>query len=230
MLQKLMQGGRLIFIGLIVVLVAIVVFLAANLTSARAEANELRKNTEAQVAAREAEIRRDERAIADAEWTEREKYCNSGGRGQAFVGPDDYGRFGFYHPCTWSIYVSQPARLGGNFEAIFNPHKIISGADEIYALRFSILNQSYDSVLQQRQSSVMAGLVTQSTFKNTINLGLATQYEITGTRFDGQMMPGVQGGAEVIFRIRDKTAIVRTDSGLFKDDFERLIKTIVFTP
>lgn len=230
MLQKLMQGGRLIFIGLIVVLVAVLVFMASSLTSARAEANELRANTEAQIAAREAEIRKDERAAADAEWTEREKYCNSGGRGNSFVGPDDYGRFGFYHPCTWAIYVSQPARQGGNFEAIFHPRKIVSGSDEVYALRFSILNQSYDSVLQQRQSAVMAGLVTQTSFSNVINPGTSKEYTITGQRFDGQIMNGVAGGAEVIFRIRDKTAIVRTDSGLFKEDFERLIKTIVFTP
>jgi hypothetical protein len=230
MLQKLMQGGRLIFIILIVLLVAGLLAVTSSLTRARAEVNELTQNTEAIVAAREAEIRRDERAIADAEWTEREKYCNAGGRGHSFVGPDDYGRFGFYHPCNWSIYVSQPARSGGNFEAIFHPRKIISGGNEAYALRFSIVTQSYDSVIAGRQGLVSAGKLTMSTFTNTINPGQPNQYTITGTRFDGEMMAGVPGGAEVIFRIRDKTAIVRTDSGLFKADFDRLISTITFTP
>ncbi|MDR0980146.1 MAG: hypothetical protein LBM12_03300 [Candidatus Nomurabacteria bacterium] len=230
MLQKWMQGGKLIFVGLIVVLVAVLVFMASSLTSARSEANELRASTEAQVAAREADIRKDERSLADAEWEEREKYCNAGGRGNNFVGPDDYGRFGFYHPCTWAIYVPYPARQGGQFEAIFHPRKVVMGSGEIYALRFSIVTQSYDSVLQARQSSVQSGLITQSTFTNIINQGMSNEYKITGTRFDGQMVPGVQGGSEVIFKVRDKTAIVRTDSSLFKDDFERLVKSIVYTP
>ena len=230
MLAKLMQGGRLIFIILIVLLVAGLLATTSSLTRTRGELNEMERNNESIISAREAEIRRDERSIADAEWTEREKYCNAGGRGHSFVGPDDYGRFGFYHPCTWAIYVAQPARTGGNFEAIFHPRKIISGSDEIYALRFSILNQSYDSVIQSRQGMVASGQIISSTFTNTINPGLQNEFVITGTRFDGEFIRGVQGGSEVIFRIRDKTAIVRTDSGLFKQDFERLIASIVFTP
>ncbi|MCL2002272.1 hypothetical protein FWG76_02600 [Candidatus Saccharibacteria bacterium] len=230
MLAKLMQGGRLIFIVLIVLLVAGLLAVTSNLTRARAEVNELRVNSEALIAAREAEIRRDERAAADFEWTEREKYCNPGGRGQSFVGPDDYGRFGFFHPCNWAVFVSQHARSGGDFEAWFHPRVIVSGHDEIYALRFWIHSQSYDSVIQSRLGMVSSGQIVQSTFTNVINPGMANEYRIDGTRFDGEFQRGVSGGAEVIFRIRDKTAVVRTDSGLFKDDFERLIRSIVFTP
>jgi len=230
MLAKLMQGGRLIFIGLIVILVAGLLATTSSLTRARAEVNEMAASTEAIVAAREAEIRFDERTTVNADWEERQKYCNAGGRGHAFTGPDDYGRFGFYHPCTWSIYISQPARGGGNFEAIFHPRQVVAGGGEVYALRFQILNQSYDNVISSRSGQVTAGRLTQSTFSNTINPGQITQYEISGMRFDGEMVPGVPGGSEVIFRIRDKTAIVRTDSGLFREDFNRLIETIVYTP
>jgi hypothetical protein len=225
-----MQGGKLIFIVLIVLLVAGLLATTSSLTRARADFNELERSTEAIVLARETEIRRNERSLADAEWEEREKYCNADGRGHSFVGPDDYGRFGFFHPCSWAIHVPSPALHGGNFEAVFHPRRIVNVPNAVYALRFTILTQQYDSVIQQRQGLVQSGRLTQSTFTNVLNQGRPNEQTITGMRFDGEMVHGVAGGSEVIFRIRDRTAIVRTDSGLFKDDFERLIRTIVYTP
>jgi len=224
-----MEGGKLIFIVLIVLLVAGLIATTSNATRTRGELNSVQASIDAQVLARETEIRRTERAEADAEWSEREAYCNDGGRGHSFVGPDDYGRFGFFHPCHWAVWVPSPALHGGNFEAIFHPRRVVHTANPVYALRFTILTQQYDAVIQQRQGQVQGGQLVMSSFSRVVNQGLPSQFTINGTRFDGNMVHGVAGGSEVIFRIRDRTAIVRTDSGLFREDFERLLQTITFT-
>ncbi len=55
----------------------------------------------------------------------------------------------------------------------------------------------------------------------TVNSFSANRY--TGT------IPGTDlSGYIIIFKIRDKTAIVQTDSVLFADDYNKLIETIKF--
>ena len=49
---------------------------------------------------------------------------------------------------------------------------------------------------------------------------------ITANRYTGKI-PGTElSGYIIIFKIRDKTAIIQTDSVLFADDFNKLIETI----
>jgi hypothetical protein len=48
-----------------------------------------------------------------------------------------------------------------------------------------------------------------------------------GVRLDGNFSDEIRGAA-VIFKIRDKTAVLRTDADTFKPDFETLIKTVTF--
>ena len=136
-----------------------------------------------------------------------------------FVGPDDYGRLEFKYPKTWSLYVPEDASNRGDYEAYFNPGLVPSiEPDNQLALRVLIQNEDYDQVVGTYTKSVESGELTSSSVK----IG-----EQNGTRLDGKFSDDIKGYA-VIFKIRDKTVVIRSDAETFKTDFEALIPTITF--
>ena len=179
--------------------------------------NEVREDVEGQirvkVAAAEAEqIKKDE-----AEFLEREKDPY-----RTFSGPADYGELTFKYPKTWSVYVAADASTGGEFSAYFNPVQVNTVSNNtINALRVTIRNRSFEDITQEYQRYMDrkdANLTVETT---TVNGVSANRYSgtIPNTEFNGYI---------VIFKIRDKTAILQTDSVLFKGDFDKLIETVTF--
>lgn len=136
-----------------------------------------------------------------------------------FVGPDDYGRVTFDYPKTWSVYVSNDAGSGGDFEAYLNPISVpeISSSQQ-FALRVVIDDQTYDSVINSYSSMVKTGALKTSS---------VTVDGHIGTRLDGAFSKDIKGSA-VLFKIRDKTLVIRTDAATFTADFNALINTIKF--
>jgi len=163
------------------------------------------------------EVAEAEKAQADdleEKFFQREKELN-----REFAGPSDFGTLGFKYPKTWSVYVANDGLDGGDFEAYLNPITVPAvSKDQRYALRVTISDDKYEDVIQDYQSLVEDGDLKTSTAKaNGQN----------GTRLDGKFTNDIRGAA-VIFKIRDKTATIRTDADTFKPDFEKLIKTITF--
>ena len=139
---------------------------------------------------------------------------------KSFAGPADYGTLGLKYPKTWSVYVSNDGTKGTGYEAFFNPGAVpsLNADDSRYALHVAIVNDSYEEVLADYQSLVKKGdLKTSATKANGQN----------GTRLDGNFSKDIRGAA-VIYKIRDKTAIIQTDADTFKPDFDALIQTITF--
>lgn len=157
------------------------------------------------------------------EFTEREKYPY-----KTFSGPADYGQLTFEYPKTWSVYVAKSADTGGDFNAYFNPVQVDAvGKETINALRVTILNESYDSVVADYQRDVDkkdSNLRVQSVEIGDAKKGtrVAANY-YTGTIPDTDL-----SGYIVIFKIRDKTVIMQTDSELFQAEFNKLLDTITF--
>ena len=139
-----------------------------------------------------------------------------------FAGPADYGQLSFKYPKTWSVYVDKDAVNGGDYEAYFNPLQVDAvDSKAIYALRLSILNKSFDTVVSEYQKKMErkdSELTVQSVEQNGI-----TMNRYTGKIPDTDFM-----GVTVIFKIRDKTAVLRTDSVNFLSDFDALLQTITF--
>lgn len=137
-----------------------------------------------------------------------------------FVGPDDYGRLTFKYPKTWSLYEATDISRGGDYKAYLNPVKVppVSEAQQ-FAVRVTIENKDYDRVVQQYDSLVKKGDLRSSSTTSQGNIG---------TRLDGNFNKNIRGSA-VIYKLRDKTATIRTDAdSTFKADFDNLIKTINF--
>ncbi len=179
--------------------------------------NAIQEDVTGQINAKVAEAREEQALELEAEFAEREKYPY-----RSFSGPADYGELSFEYPKTWSVYIASDASRGGDFEAYMNPIEVNEVSDKtINALRVLIRNKDYESVVQDYQRYMDrndAGLSVETT---TVAGTIANRY--TGT------IPNTEfNGIIVIFKIRDKTAVLQTDSVLFEEDFDTLLKTVKF--
>ena len=179
--------------------------------------NDLNTDVESKIDIAVSEAKVQQKMEDETEFTEREKnpYRN-------FSGPTDYGQLSFEYPKTWSLYVAKSAYNGGDFEAYFNPIQVDAPSnDTINALRVSILTKSFETVTAEYQRYLDAKDSSLSVSTVTINDTTANRYigTIPGTNLNGII---------VIIKIRDKTALLRTDSMLFESDFNTLIDTVKF--
>lgn len=159
-----------------------------------------------------------EQALEDeAEFAEREKDPY-----RDFAGPADYGQLSFKYPKTWSVYIASDASKGGDYEAYLNPIEVNPvSANTINALRVTIRDKAFDDVVQEYQRFMENRDANLSVESVTVAGATANRY--TGT------IPNTElNGVIVIFKIRDKTAILQTDSMLFVEDFNILLSTVQF--
>ncbi|NLA42663.1 hypothetical protein GX865_00675 [Candidatus Saccharibacteria bacterium] len=150
----------------------------------------------------------------EKKFAEREKEPN-----RDFIGPEDYGRLTFKYPKTWSLFEATDISRGGNYNAYLSPGKVPPiSEDQQFAIRVTIENKDYDRVLQSYDSRVKKGDLRSSSTSSQGNVG---------TRLDGNFSKNIRGAA-VIYKIRDKTATIRTDADTFKPDFEKVIQSLSF--
>lgn len=137
---------------------------------------------------------------------------------QQFVGPDDLGRVAFSYPKTWNQYINKSDQP---FEVFFNPNLVrpVSDPNSRYALRMLIEPNDYVKVLEKYTSLIKKGKLKQSI------LNINGQQS---TKLEGQFSDKITGTA-VIFKIRDKTVTIRTDTDqTHLSDFNKLIGTVTF--
>ena len=184
------------------------------------EYNTVRSDVDGQIDVAVAEAKDEQATKMEAEFLEREKYPY-----KVFAGPADYGQLTFEYPKTWSVYVAAAATEGGDFNAYFNPGQVDAvGKDTINALRVSIRNESFDKVTEEYQKAMDrkdSGLTMES-------VTIGKNGDITANRYTGKIPNTELSGFIVTFKIRDKTAILQTDSVLFQADFDKLLGTVIF--
>lgn len=185
--------------------------------------DEVSSDVEAQIEVAVAEAKDEQATKMEAEFFEREKYPY-----KTFAGPIDYGELSFKYPKTWSVYISAAAEKGGDFNAYFNPIQVDAvGKNTINALRVTIRNKSFDDVAAEYQKAMEkknSNLTMESVTIGDVEAGT----EVPANRYTGTI-PGTElSGFIVIFKIRDKTAILQTDSVLFKEEFDKLLSTVQF--
>ncbi|MBR2994091.1 hypothetical protein IKF43_01700 [Candidatus Saccharibacteria bacterium] len=184
---------------------------------------DIQTDVEGQISVAAAEARDEQATKMEAEFLEREKYPY-----KTFSGPADYGQLTFEYPKTWSVYVAAAATNGGDFNAYFNPIQVDAvGKETINALRVTIRNKSFDDVVAEYQKAMDrkdSGLTVESVTIGKTEDGSA----ITANRYTGKIPNTELNGIIVIFKIRDKTAILQTDSVLFQEDFDKLLTTVEF--
>jgi hypothetical protein len=178
---------------------------------------EVREDIDGQISAAVAVAKEEQAVTLEAEFLEREKYPYN-----TFSGPADYGQLTFEYPRTWSVYVASDAANGGDFSAYFNPGQVnMVSSGTVNALRVEIRDKNFEDVSNEYQRYIDRKDSNLAIESITINGVSANLYggKIPNTELNGYI---------VIFKIRDKTAVIQTDSVLFKGDFDRLLSTITF--
>ena len=154
------------------------------------------------------------------EFTVREKYPF-----KTFAGPADYGELTFEYPKTWSVYVAKDAANRGDFEAYLNPLEVYEVSDEtVNALRVAVKDEGFDEVAEEYQRNLEGD---QATLR-VESVMIGKDGNIPANRYTG-IIPGTElNGIVVIFKIRDKTAVLQTDSVLFQGDYDTLLSSVRF--
>ncbi len=155
-----------------------------------------------------------EQALEDAEEAKKDT--------RQFTGPTDYGQLSFDYPKSWSVYIESDASKGGDFVAYLNPIEIEPVSNTtVYALRVTIRDKDFESVVNEYQKHLEKGDLKME----TITIG---DTGATANRYTG-VIPGTElNGIIVIFKIRDKTAVLRTDSVTLENDFQTLLDSVKF--
>lgn len=178
--------------------------------------NEQKTDVDGRVAVAVAEAKNQQASEDEKKYLDREKEPFD-----KFTGPEDYGRLTFNYPKTWSVYIDKDAASGGDFRAYFHPEEVppVSNREtQQFALRVTIEQRDYDQVIQSYEGLTKKGDLQRN--------GTSSQGE-QGTRLDGLFSKNIRGSA-VIYKSRDKTITIQTDSLLFKPDFDKIIQTIEF--
>jgi hypothetical protein len=129
------------------------------------------------------------------------------------TGPTELGAVTFDYPKTWSVYLDHNGD-NNQFEAYLHPGAVPSlQSRAAYALRVSVVNASYESTLANFQQPVKEG---------TLKASPVSVNEVNGTRLDGKFSDSTQGSM-VLFKVRDKTLRVFTESTTFVSDFDKVI-------
>ena len=182
--------------------------------------NDVQSDVQGQIDVEVAKARDEQASIMEAEFLDREKYPF-----KTFSGPVDYGQLTFEYPKTWSVYVEKAATAGGDFNAYFNPIQVDEvGKDTINALRVVIRDKGFDEVTEEYKKAMDkkdSGLTMESTT-------IGKNGDIVANRYTGKIPNTELSGFIVLFKIRDKTAILQTDSVLFQADFDKLLGTVTF--
>jgi hypothetical protein len=175
--------------------------------------NEQKTDVDGKIALAKAEAKKEQGDSDEAKFAEREKEPR-----REWVGPDDYGRLTFDYPKTWSAYVAKYPKVSSDaYEVHLNPVSVVNGEPQ-YALRVVIDSNSYEKTLDTFKEEIKKGDLRSS---------VTSANGQTGTRLDGNFTKDLRGAA-VVYRLRDRTIFIRTDTDTFKPEFENIIKTLKF--
>lgn len=207
------RGGANPLVVFTIVLGVLVVGLGAFSIWAFVNYSDQKNNVDQKVSEAVSAARLEQSQEDEVKFAEREKQPN-----KQFVGPDDLGRVEFSFPKTWSGFVEKSQATA--YEAYFMPGLVPPlSSNTPYALRVSIDNKSYEASLDSYQDRVKKGELRSTP--------VTIQGE-TGNRLEGKFSKDIDG-VMVLFKVRDKTLRVYTESRTFQPDFDNIIlKTLIF--
>lgn len=196
--------GTIVFLGLVIF--AVWAFLSRQ---------DYKDNSDKKTAAAVEVARKDTASAKDNEYLEKEKYPL-----KAYTGPSDIGGISLMYPKTWSAYVSPD---NDNF-FIFNPDIVTAGATQLYALKITVANVSYDQAITQYNGAIQQGTVRATAYS------LPKVSSVLGLRLDGQIQQG-QPGSLILLPLRDKTIEIACQIPDNLNDFNNIIlKNLTFNP
>ena len=165
-----------------------------------------KNNTDQKIAAA-VEVAEDEQAAElEEQFLEREKSPV-----KRFSGPADLGSVSFEYPKTWSVHT---ATSDDELNVYLHPNVVPPiDRDRPYALRIAVEDENYERVIGNYERLVEQGGLKSDSI--TIN-------DFVGVKLEGKFSEQRQGSM-VVFKIRDKTLSLATDSTSYVKDFNDII-------
>ncbi len=173
-----------------------------------------KSNSDQKVATAVATAKKEQQALDEKSFLEKEKLPT-----RTYTGPADLGSVSFQYPRTWSVYVG---RQVAGLEVYLHPDVVppLSNAQP-FAARIVVENRPYETVLRAYD-----GLVK----KGNLRSNPVTVEGFSGIRLDGVFSKEREGSA-VVFKVRDKTLTVATDASAYRGDFDNtILKSLKFNP
>lgn len=173
------------------------------------------------IVAKEVELAKQETASEkDKEFVEKEKEPF-----KEYKGPSQFGSLHLSYPKTWSAFITEDGSSNQSIDGYMHPNYVPglkSGTD--FALRFQVVDRSYDTEMKKFESKVKQGKVTVSPYR------AKNVPDVLGSRVVGEINKG-QNDTMVLFPLRDKTLIVWTESNQFLKDFDdNVLSALIFVP
>ncbi len=146
---------------------------------------------------------------------------------QTYTGPSNYGSIVVEYPKNWSAYVETANGQGGgtSVNGYFQPDYVPNtDSQSVFALRVELVQQSYDSVLQQYNGKQSQGLVTVKPYS------LPKVPNVIGVRIEGEVQNNKQGSL-VLLPLRAQTLEIWTESTQYEPDFNNnILPNLSFSP
>jgi len=147
---------------------------------------------------------------------------------KTYSGPSQYGSIKISYPKTWSAYIiEQINNTNLPVDAYCYPDFVpgVSLNNINYSLRFQIVGDSYNSVLNQYSSSISKG-----TLRATPYIPDQVKGATVGVRLDGQLGQN-KNGSMIILSVRDKVLKIWTEDNTKIDDFNNyILKNLSYLP
>jgi len=207
--QRNLEKGSMNVLLIPLILVTILFFAAAGFATWAFSERQDYKNNSDQKAKKAADIAaRQTSSEKDNEFLEREKEPL-----KKFEGPAELGSVQLNYPKTWSGYVTIAE---GSSEFVFNPNVVQAAENAVYALRISVVQDSYENSVREFDGVVEEGKAKSQVYK------LPKMKDVTGVRINGEIGEGKQGSI-VILPLRDKTLKIAVESQNYIKDFDKII-------
>ena len=212
---------NLLVIPLVLLIVA-VLGIGAFAASAASQAADYKNNVDQKVAAAVEESNTKISEQKEKDFAEKEKYPYN-----TYAAPEAAGSLVIKYPKTWSAYVVEP-RTGNSkpVDGYFNPGFVpaTSDANNSFALRVVVAQQSYDSLIKSYAGAQKNGKVTVVPYQSP------NVPSLVGSRVEGEIESKKQG-VKILLPFRDKTLQIWTESAGYKADFDNIIlKNFTLTP
>lgn len=176
--------------------------------------NDQKNNVDSKIAVAVTTAKNQQKADDEKDFIEREKQPY-----ETFTAPSDFGAASIDYPKTWSVYIGE---AGNDYEVYLHPQAVPRvTSEQPYAARLSVVSEDYEDVLNDYASAVKRGDL------KSVPVEVNGQ---KGNRLDGTFKEGIVGSM-VIFKVRDKTLQLYTQSKDFQSDFDNiLLKSLKFNP
>lgn len=213
-MKSLNQKGRVTILLILFVLVCLLFIISTSFGFwAFSQRGTYKNHSDQLVASAVNKAKQDQLAIDSKQFAEEAKQPLT-----VYHGPSTLGSISLSYPKTWSMYVDASGNSGNAMDIFASPNQVpsVSVQSNVFALRVSVVSQTYDQVVQNLNNNLTQKLITVSPYS------LKKLPNVVGVKVVGQVLQN-KNGEMIILPLRSQTIEIWTEAQQFVADFENNI-------